>query len=236
MNETLPSSIEEKENRLKRAHLVAKIINYTSTGIIVWIFRFPTFYEYMLIACLLMPIVGILLVRLSKGIIKIELKRNSPTNALPAFFPPVFLAFRIHSDFNIANYSNLWFSVAIGAILFSAFFFLVNRKYMEIENWHQIILRIALFSFVYVFGVVIGFNCVFDKSKPQIFTSSVSYKEIQSVGIKSYKIEVISGEKQSQVMKLTIDENTYNELQVGGNATIYVFKGLFNISWVEAGK
>ena len=37
--------------------------------IVVWIFKFPTFYNYMLTACALMPIIGILLVRLSKGII-----------------------------------------------------------------------------------------------------------------------------------------------------------------------
>ncbi|MRX69266.1 hypothetical protein SAMN06265349_10447 [Flavobacterium resistens] len=229
-------SITLKEKFLRKAVLVTKIINYTSAGIIVWILKFPTFYNYMVIVCFLMPIIGILLFRLSKGIIKIEAKRNSSTNVLAAFFPPIFLAFRIHSDFNIVNYSNVWFSVAIMTILFSAIFLIVNRKYLQIENWYRTILRIVLFSFIYVFGVVIGFNCVFDKSKPQIFTSTVNHMRIQSVGIKSYDIEVISEEKQSEAIKLTIDKNTYNELEVGRNVTIYVFKGLFNISWVEAGR
>ncbi|PWB28384.1 hypothetical protein [Flavobacterium sp. HTF] len=227
------NSVILKEKIFKQASLITKTINYVSIGIVIWILKFPECYNYMLIACLLMPIIGILFVRLSNGIIKIEAKRNSSNpNALPVFLPSLFLAFRIYSDFNIQDYSKMCFPVGIITIVFSAFFLVGDRSYLEIDNWYKVILRIVLFSFIYAFGVVIGFNCVFDKSAPKVFASTVIYKRIQSIGIKSYEIEV-SREKKSERMKLSIDGNTYHQLQVGGNVKTYVFTGVFNIPWVD---
>ncbi len=229
--------VDLKSKFFTKARIITKIINYISVLIVIWILKFPGYYNYMLIASLLIPIIGILLVRLSNGVIKIEAKRNSSNpNALPVFFPAVVFAFRMYSDFNLTDYSNVWFLVAIVTILFSGMFFIGDRSYLEIENRYRTTLRVLLFSFIYSFGIIIGFNCVFDKSEPQIFTSTVIHKRIQSTGIKSYDIEFVSVEKKSEKIKLTIDKDVYNELQVGGNVTIYVFKGLFNIPWVEAGR
>jgi len=233
-NKTASDCSAETYNKLKKAHLTAKLLNYISVAIVVWICKFPKPYEYVLIASLAMPIVGIIVIRYWKGLIKIELKRNSINpNLLPVFLPGIIYACRVKFDFCINEYSNVWLLVGILTLAFSTFF-LVNKRFLEIDNTYQGMLRILIFSFVYSYGAVIGINCAFDKSKPEIFKSVVHYKRVNNVGVKSYEIEVSSWKKDSKIQKLSIDKALYDQLPVGGNVSIYVFKGIFNIPWVEA--
>jgi hypothetical protein len=76
-NEEFGRSIEEREAKLKRAKIVARIINTAGSLLAAMLFFYPRPYELITLIALLFPLVILATLHLFKGLIRFNEKNNS---------------------------------------------------------------------------------------------------------------------------------------------------------------
>ena len=229
-------TIEEREDKLKKARLFAKLLNGVTAVVIAWLFFYPRPYKYLVIVCVCLPLIGLLTVKLSKGLIKVDAEKESayPTVVFPLMFPGIILFLRGIIDFSIEDYSHIWLPAILISLIFVAFTIVVSKKktIKKAKDYFEII-SYVLFGFIYGYSTVVVTNCVFDNSKPEIFASEVLSKTI-SGGRKGtfYDLNLSPWGKNTEANKITVDSNLYNNVEVGDEVSVYRFEGRFDIPWV----
>ncbi|MBF4506201.1 hypothetical protein IRZ83_05920 [Flavobacterium sp. JLP] len=229
-------TIEEREDKLKKAQLFAKLLNGVTAVVIAWLFFYPRPYKYLVITCVCLPLIGLLTVKLSKGLIKVDAEKESvyPTAVFPLMFPGMILFLRGIIDFSIDDYSNIWLPAILISVIFVGVIIALSKKktVKKAKDYFEIV-SYVVFGFIYGYSTVVATNCVFDNSKPEIFASEVLSKSISggSKG-KFYNLNLSSWGKNKEAKKITVESDLYNNVQVGDEVSVYRFKGRFDIPWV----
>ncbi|WP_157495008.1 hypothetical protein [Flavobacterium sp. KJJ] len=229
-------TVEEKTSQLKYAKITARIIYATTFIIGFWIYNYPQPYEYALLSGMMLPIVSLLAIKYWKGLIRVDKIRNSiyPNVAVGILAPAYLLYKRVEADFSILDFSNIWLPLVLAVIIYSAFLF---TEKMDLSGENPEGRLVVLFTFIficgYVYSSVICLNDMFDKSSPVKYTTTILDKEKPG---ESFIISVAPLEKEGQIQKIKIDKEFYYEAKIGDKASVYVYKGFFNIPYADAFK
>ncbi|KAF2339222.1 hypothetical protein [Flavobacterium tistrianum] len=232
-------TIEEREDKLKKARLFAKVVNSITSIVCVWLFFYPKPYHYAIITCISLPIIGILSVKFWKGLIKIDSEKESayPMVAFPIVFPGVILTLRVMLDFSIDDYSNIWIPAILIALVYAAIVISCSKQ-MSFNNakGYFSILSYVVFGFIYGYSAVVALNCTFDESEPLLFDSHVISKEINGGRkTKSYDLKISPWGNKTEIEKVSVDRELYENVEAGNSVLVYQFKGRFDIPWVVVG-
>ncbi|PWB28383.1 hypothetical protein [Flavobacterium sp. HTF] len=231
-------TVEEREGKLKKTRLFANILNGITAVVMVWLFFYPRPYKYALIACVSLPFIGFLAVKFWKGLIRIDAEKGSvhPTVAFPVIFPGIILFLRVLLDFSIDDYSNIWMPAILISVIFAGFMIAVEKKKpLKKAIYYFSIIGFAVFGFIYGYSAVVATNCVFDNSVPKVFSTTIVNKQVSGSKYTSYDLYLSPWGKKTEIEKISIDSDMYNNLNNGDKVSVYQFKGRFDIPWVVVG-
>ncbi|WP_331962517.1 hypothetical protein [Ohtaekwangia sp.] len=225
---------EQREEKLEQAKKASKILNWAGGIAGAWAWFFASPYEYAIIACLVIPIVAILVFRFFRGLIRIDEKiKGAHPNVLWAiFFPSAALGIRALMDFNIFDYSHVWTPTLVISVICVGLLLIGNKEF----NYRQLkdylgVFSACLFIAFYSFGSVIILNCLYDKSEPEVFQAKILNKRKSSGKSTSYYFELTAWGKREKADEVTVYKELYEQLDVNDEVNIYFQKGEFEIPW-----
>jgi len=233
-NETIGWTKEICEEKLTKARQTSKIINWAAGLSAAWTFFYPTPYQYSILTAAIIPIIALVVVKFSNGLIRVDEKKGStyPSVIYAFIYPSLGLMLRAILDFDIFNYSNVWLSATMMTI---AFLFILLVKQQEITFKKKLdyltVSSLALFLFAYSFGTVIHYNCYYDNSEAELFRAKVLDKRISSGKSTSYYLELSPWGQQNEVDEVSVDKGLYNRIKTGDEVDIYFRNGKLEIPW-----
>jgi len=227
-----------KENRvenLARARKISKILNWSAGISMAWIFFYPTPYKYSILIAIIIPIVALVIVKFSKGLIRTDEGRGSayPSVVYAFIYPSIGLAIRAILDYNIFDYSNVW---KITILLTIAFLFILMYKQQELKFKKMLdyitVASFALFLFAYSFGTIVHINCYYDNAEPQSFVTKIIDKR-KNTGKKStsHYLKLSKWGQQTEIDEVSVGKGLYNRVNANDNVKVNFRKGKFEIPW-----
>lgn len=228
---------EEREKKLKKAKKTAKIINWLGGFIAIVTILFLNSFKYVILICVAYPIICLVVIIFSKGLIKIDDRKDT-------VYPTIFWAFFATSSvlllrglvfYNIFDYSNVWLPTILIAFGFILILSISNDGYIfyKAEKISSLLMIILIIIFGYSYGTVINLNCVLDNSKPKIFKTVIQKKTFTSGRGKSYYLKLEKWNNQKKNGQVSVTKEFYDKTKTNDTVTINLKKGKLNISWFE---
>jgi len=230
---------EERERKLNNSRRIATI--YSVAGAVMFFIAeimmstgSDKSVNFLIQGILLVyPIIGILLMRFSSGLIVLYAKKSSAHASVftGLFFPSLTLVITSFLGYHIINLHQLIVpAVAIGAVMF-IIMCLLGIKRTNPAFITQVIITL-LFSAAYGLGSTASVNCVFDQSAPKVYNSTVTLQYI-SHGSKStsYYLYLSEWGPDHLKEKISVPKSFYGQVSVGSVVKVDLKKGTLNIPW-----
>lgn len=234
-NEELGWTTEQRAEKLNNARKTAKVLNWAGGLVGAWTFFWADPYEYAIIASITVPILAVIAIKLSAGLIRIDEKNDS---AYPSVFwavlaPSMAICIRALLDYNIIDHNNVWVSATIITLTFMTAL-LVGNKEFKLKNIKGFFttLFLSVFLFAYSYGSVITVNCMFDKSQPEVYSAKVLSKRISSGKTTSYYLELASEGLQQEVEEVSVTQDFYERINKNDVVELYLMHGLLDVPWI----
>lgn len=225
---------EERSFRLNQAKKVSKVLNWAGGLILVWTLFIPEPYEYAILASISLPVIVLVSVIYYKGLIRIDEKKGSvyPTVFIAILMSSCGLFLRALLDYDILDYSNIWIpSIIIGTVMVALMVYATKEFNYKQAKGYFIVLTLIIFFWGYSFGSIVTLNCMYDKSVPQIYHSTVLDKRVSSGKTTTYYFELLAWGAQTESDDVSVSEKLYNYLEVGDSVNIYLKRGQLEIPW-----
>ena len=233
-NEEFGRTVEEREDKLKWARLVARTLNAIGSILAAVLFFYPRPYDVVTLIALIFPVFILASLHFFKGLIRIDQKNNSgyPSIIYGLIFPGMALALRSFIDFDILEYSNFWLpTIAVTVVTCLIMLSTTTELKFKKKADYVTVISILAFVFVYAYGGVINYNCIYDESQPEIYSSEVLDMRVSTGKTTSYYVELEPWGPVTENEEVTISESLYNRLEVGESVNIYLMNGKMDIPW-----
>lgn len=233
-NEAFGWSTEQREEKLIKAQKITKILNWTGGIIGAWILILPNPYEYAIIASIVFPIICVVVLKFSGGLIRINERKDS---AYPSIFIAILttsmgLCIRALLDYEIFDFSRIWAPSILISLSFTAVLIFGNKEFkFNTAKDFLTIIGFTAFTFAYGYGAVVTLNCTFDKSESETFHASIMSKRISHGKHTSYYFELSPWGKRKEVEEVSVPKPLYDRLETNDKVRIYLMKGKFEIPW-----
>lgn len=137
-------------------------------------------------------------------------------------------------DYNLFDYSKVWIPSISVALIYIAVLTIGNKafKFNKAKDYFTII-GISILLFGYAYGAVVTLNCMYDKSKPEIFNATILSKRVSSGKSTTYYLKLTPWGKRKEIDEVSMSEDLYNRLDENDQVKIYYMKGKFEIPWFE---
>jgi len=224
-----------EEDRKERISLTKGIaVAYNIVGMALGFIAI--FIKDSYLAALLMliyPLCGIVVMVTSRGLTKFlsNSKRSGYFFIILGFVMPIFIMlFKSLVDYNLFNYGHLWLPMAISAgVLFLMLVTLgINRSAESVNGQAVFMLIIAV---IYGFGSSVQVNCVFDKSDPQPFKSTILGRKVEHSKGAHYHLILTPWEPGQKQQDVEVSRSFYQNHADGSLVNIDMKKGTLNIPW-----
>jgi hypothetical protein len=233
-DENIGWSKEIRKEKLSNARRISKTINWLGVLSFAWTLFYPKPYDYALLSALIIPIVALIAVKLSKGLIRIDKKDGSayPSTIYAFIFPSLGLMLRSFLDYDIFDYSNVWIKAVLVTVVF-LFILLFNQKEITFKKKQDYLTvsSLIMFLFAYGFGAIIYLNCNLDKSEPQHYTATILDKRISSGKHTSYYLKLTAWGQQKEIDEVSVGKGLYNRVEIDNEINIYFRNGKLEIPW-----
>lgn len=227
-------SKEIREEKLSNARRISRIINWLGGISFAWTVFYPKPCDFAMLSALVIPIIALIAVKFSGGLIRIDQKNDSayPSTIYAFIFPSLGLMTRSFFDYDIFDYSNVWLKAVIVTVAF-LFILLINQKEIMFKKKQDFLTvsSMAMFLFAYGFGAIIYLNCNLDKSEPQHYTATILDKRISTGKHTSYYLELTIWGQQREIDEVSVSKGLYNRVKVDNEINIYIRNGKLEIPW-----
>ncbi len=233
-DESIGDSVNIREEKLIRARKLAKAVNWAAAISTAWVFFYPNPYQYAIIFTIAVPILALLVVKLSGNLIRIDEKRGAanPSVIYAFIFPSLGLLLRAILDYEIASYENVWQpTIVIATSIIIAL--LWKQSEITFKKGIDVVTVGSLYFFLigYSYGLVIHYNCYYDKSNAQKYMVEILNKRTSSGKSTTRYLEVSSWGKQQDISEVSVGKGFYSRTNVGDNVNVYYRKGNMGIPW-----
>ncbi len=230
---------EERDRIIEKAELLTKVLNYVSIITSIWFLISPNPYNILTIINIMMPIIGLIIVFLYNGLIRIIKTDNSPYPTLSSCLtmPVAVIMIRVLLDYDIVDYSSLWVPSILLSTITVYIIIKSNNSEFKVSKTKELIILYFYLSIgvgVFVFFSIILTNCTFDYSEPIEYQTKIVEKRISS-GRRTPTRYLIKIEKWSDEYNknlVSIVKNSYEEMKVGEVINVYLNKGLLGVPWI----
>ncbi len=235
-NKRLGATRESREEALKKARSITRAIDISSFILLLLASLYPKPYQLVMLLSIAIPIISIIVSKMSKGLIRLDGKKGSSLPHITYGFisTPIGILFRIILDYEIFDFTNAWIYATFIA-LFLLFFILRNQNEFKFEekSSYLAVTSIFLFLFLYGLGTVLFVNCYYNTSDPQIYYAKVLSKEIRSGKSTNHYMILSTWKLKKDTEEFNIGKELYYKLKVGGEIEIHYRNGLLAIPWIE---
>jgi hypothetical protein len=227
---------QQREANLQQATRIATGVNIIGGLVGAWTLFFPQPYAYAVMASIVMPVIGLVVMVNFSGLIRINQKKGSafPSVLIAVFVPGLALFLRAVLDFSIFSYSKIWIPAVVIGIGYMA---IASRASKEFNYKSRVDLFSALgltvITFAYGYGAVVTVNCLFDKSTPQIFHANVLAKRISSGKTTTYYLDLSPWGQRKEADEVTVSKEVFDRANINDDVNIYFMEGRFGIPWFE---
>jgi len=222
---------QEREEKLKKALLTARI--YNVGGGALGAASFFIDYNLIIVALLLYPVAGIIILRLNKGLIKfISNKKRSPYPFIfiGFYFCALMLLIKAIVPFHVFQYDHIWpIAFCVGAAVTVLLYFAGLNKTAEAVKGQVVFMLIM--GMLYGYGSTLEVNCAFDTSKAQVFSAQVLDHRITRGKSDTYYLTLSPWGPRTETVEVSVGRWLYDEVSVGQNVKIKFKTGLLNIPW-----
>ncbi len=232
LNDTrLGATAALRRDALRRARKLARYLNGAAIVLLIWAIAIPEPYDLVLILTALLPLVTLVLLRVSHGLLTLESKKTDvrPGVAYALIGPGTTLAMRALIDWHILDWAGFWipFSLLAGALFSLAWFIL---PFPETGRLSQHI-AVVFFSLLHSFGLVLFLNCAFDHTSPDLHHSTVQSRHISHGKHTSYYLTMRPWLDGVPVKQVDVGSSVYNRHPEGSDVLIGVRPGTLAIRW-----
>lgn len=179
------------------------------------------------------PWIGVLIMILSKGIIKFvsNVKRSPhPNILLGLLMPGLILLLRSVGEYDVFQLQDILLpAFIIGAILFSLLYVTGMNKAMGSVDWQIFFMLIAAFALG--FGSARQLNCEFDQSKPAVYTAAVLDHRVIHGKSSSYYLTLSPWGPRQHAEEVGIGSTLYQQAAIGDSVRVVLREGLLRIPW-----
>lgn len=205
----------------------------------MWFLFYPKPYNFLLIALLLLPFIGMSLNGLNKPSIAslVEIDRDSKNEYDVADFidiPAWVITVRALLDYELDSFSGL---IIIGSVAFIAVLLFLFATHKQIENSNKdktwIYLSIIFSIFIYSYSSITAINCSFDNSDPKIYETKIIDKYISKGrrGRRTYYVKVQPWGHHFDSENIKVSSSDYENYLINESVKIDYKKGLLGIPW-----
>jgi len=224
----------ERAQNLDVARKRVKVYNVVAVIIGMLLFFYPKPYDVMLGVGIVTPLIGMLFVATSKGLIKIN---ESTGKAYPSILSGTMMCvlavfLRGFIDFDILGYTTAILPITICTVLCGGVLIALDTKSRSTKS--SVLEKIAyiVFALTYSYGLVIHFNCYYDFSDSSSEATEILDKRETSGSDTNYYLEVDASFDGYEFEKLEVSEAKYRGFEIGDSIDINIYPGRLGISWM----
>lgn len=221
---------EDRLRRAARAQKIAGNLDIAATAAVVWGIVAPQPYVAVVTMLIAIPAIALLLVVVSRGLYRIDARRNDlHVNVGAAFFVPGFaLVARALIDIEMVS----WVPViagglGIGALLVGVI--AVADRNLRARPWMA--LGCALLAGTYGFGAVAEANALLDRSPAQAFHSSIVEKHVSRGKATRYVLKLEPWGPLTEPNEVSVPKGLYDGLRSGNPVCIQLRPGALAMAW-----
>ena len=207
---------------------------YTGIGMFLGFASIPLDKKPAIVILLILyPLAGILLMGLSKGLIKfISDTRRSVYSftVLGLFMPGFILCLTGALGYNISQYHNVFLPSIVVCLAMTGLIYLSGFN-NDMPSAAGQVAGMLIVSAIYAFGCTIKVNCQFDNSAPRVVHTSIYNKYKNYNKREHYYLSLNPFSAGQNPEEIEVSEVTYGKYNVGDNIEVDIKKGLLNIPW-----
>ena len=225
---------EEREINLERTTNFTKIINWIGGAIALWTLFFTDPYQISILACIATPLIAIVLIHFSKGMIRLDEFNNSmhPNLTFAILAPSIVMVLRALFDYNVITYSNIWKPCIILTLVLLGLLFTGKNKFnFKKVNDYFTMFAFSLFTFGYAYGAIVCLNGMYDSSTPVDYEVRIIDKRVDTGKHTSYHFELAPWGSYSEKNEITVSRELYEKKAIQNTVQVHTKKGWFNIPW-----
>jgi hypothetical protein len=227
---------EERQGKLNNAKTIA--ILYNVIGVIIAIVALIGNMHLLVIIAIVYPLLSVIIMLASKGLIKFlsNAKRSVYAFVFFGFLAPTVVLFvRSMGDYHLLKIDNLWMPLFVAGLTVFALLFLsgINKTVESVIGQALVMLVLGM---VFSFGSITQVNCVFDRSRPQLYHAEVLGHHIKHGKSTSYYLYLTHWGPCHEQKEINVGSRMYANTNVGDTLTVTLKQGSFNIPWFEVAK
>lgn len=232
-NSVFGATPSERISNLEKGEQIATVLNWAGGIVGIWAFFWAEPYNYAILACIIVPILAVIALKISNGILRFDKKEEGthPSIMSAILFPSCAIGIRALMDFEIYDYSTVWLPLFCILLVLTGIIYINSEEFQKTKGY-LVLLGIVMVLGFYSYGALITSNCIYDNSKPTLFQASAVSKHISSGKTTTYYVKVTPWGNRGEANEISVSENFYEQVETGDNLTIYVKKGWFNIPWI----
>ncbi|WP_299469545.1 PH domain-containing protein [Mucilaginibacter sp.] len=222
----------ERLDEFKKAKKIALI--YNAGGIAIFVLSIVLLRTQSKVDTILVlwPLIGIVLLIKSKGLIKLVTKTSSayPCIIWGMYISGIVALIKSLVDYSILRGDHVWLPFVLVGILVSIVLYFKGWDRSKSALWGQG-LAVIFIAFIYSYSFAVIINCNLDNSAPQSFPVTITDKSSGGKSTTVYHVKLSSWAMNDIPSEVKISREFYNQAFIGANVHIQVKKGLFKIPW-----
>ncbi|MBD2767208.1 hypothetical protein IC235_04800 [Hymenobacter sp. BT664] len=227
---------EERAKALTQAKTTALILNIAGGVAGAWaIFYLPP-YEWVIGACLLVPILATIALWRFPHTLRIDQKSNSgyPSLLIATLIPCLGLLIRALFDYQLPSYAPMWPLVGTAATGAALALAIGSRQFLfRACSRVSVALTIALLALLYGYGATSTINVVYDTAEGATFRTKVLGKHYTSGrnNNRTYYLKVSPWGPVTSAEDVRVSHDFYRQTQEGQAITIMLLPGRLGVPW-----
>jgi|GEM_PF-3251713 len=224
---------EAREQKLKKAKLLANVVNWPSFVLAGLLIFYPTPYLILITAGILWPLLAVAALK-TNNLIRFDEEKNSPYPGITLgfFMPLAGVGFRLASDLSLLNFESLWLpSGALFAILMVIL--LTGNNSFNFNGSKKIAASVFIVAFVFLYCIaaIVTVNCMYDEAPPTEYTVKVLDKNITKGKSTSYNLVLEKWGTQSEGEQEKVSSELYNRTEIGDKVIVGCRPGVLGATW-----
>lgn len=224
----------ERSINLEKTTKLTKTMNWAGVSIAIWTLIFFDPYELSILLCIAFPLVSLIIIRYSKGMIRIDEFNNTlyPSLAGAVLMPSLAILIRGIVDFEVFNYGSLWlpcFSIT-GLMLLTVYLGKTGAPIKKAKHFVSAC-GIALLFFAYSVGTILTLNGHFDHSLPVTYQVKILSKDVVKGKTKSYHFDLEPWGPIKEKNQVRVKYKLFEKKAIQQTVQVHSKKGWLHIPW-----
>jgi hypothetical protein len=240
-NDLLGESAEERMGTFNKAKRWTFLLNWTGGLIGAWTLFYPHPYEVAVCASAVVPLAILLVGIWSKGLV--SLRDDDSGSAYKSIYPDATIGLMVPAfallvrawAYNLYEFRNIWLPALVVAAVVVGLLLYGNRLYaFSRKNGKATVVTSCAVLLGYSYGIVVIYNCHFDKSQPSVYHSTVLKKRESGGKHTSYYLDLNPWGPRKDTEEVDVSKRLYKEVSAGQQVSVYFYKGALNVPWFYA--